>query len=356
MIIAMALTASSMALYGQRGVETGLKDYYKDYFPIGVALGPNNLRGGEKDLILGHFNSITAENVMKMGRIHPREDGYDWKPADALVAFARNNGMQMRGHTLCWHNQVAPWFFLDHEGNTVSREVLLGRLRNHITAVVTRYKDNVYAWDVVNEAIDDGDNFYRQSAWYKICGDTFIEKAFAWAHEADPDALLFYNDYNTYDPVKRKKIIQMITGLLDKGVPIHGIGLQCHFSIFGPTEAQLRQSLDDYARLGLPIHITELDVSVYLPEPGRRDKKPGESDAFTAEMEEMQTDQYRMFFKVFRDYRAHIRSVTFWNLSDKRSWLDNFPVRGRKNYPLLFDQDLKPKKAYRAVVDFNSGM
>lgn len=330
----------------------GLKEHYKNYFPIGVAIGPGNLQGDEQDLILKHFNSITAENVMKMGPIHPSEERYVWEHADALADFARKHNLQMRGHTLCWHNQVAPWFFRDHNGDTVSSEVLLQRLKDHITTVVSRYKGTIYAWDVVNEVIDDGEAFYRNSAWYRICGESFIEKAFEYAHDADPNALLFYNDYNTYAPAKRDKIIQMIKGLMDKGVPIHGIGLQGHWSIYGPDEEQLREALDAYATLGLPIHITELDVSVYPPEHSRRDKRPEDNTTFTPEMEQRQVEQYKMFFRVFRDYREVIKSVTFWNLSDRHSWLDNFPVRDRKNYPLLFDKNLAPKKAYWEVVRF----
>lgn len=330
----------------------GLKEYYQDYFQIGVALAPSNIQGDEADLVKRHFNSITAENVMKIGRIHPQEDRYHWEPADALVNFAQANGLAMRGHTLCWHNQVASWFFTNQNGDTVSQEVLLRRLEDHITQVVTRYKGKIFAWDVVNEVIDDGEGFYRDSPWYRICGETFIEKAFEYAHAADPEALLFYNDYNTYHPEKRRKILQMLRALIEKGVPIHGIGLQGHWSIYGPSEQQLRESLDDYASLGLPIHITELDVSVYPSEHGRREIRPGENQDFTEEMEKKQIEQYGMFFRVFRDYKDAIQSVTFWNLSDRRSWLDNFPVRGRKNYPLLFDTNLRPKKAYWEVVKF----
>lgn len=331
----------------------GLKDYYKSYFPVGVALAPQNLKGEEAALVQKHFNSITAENVMKMSRIHPKENLYDWKPADDLVDFAAKNGMQMRGHTLVWHTQTPDWIFKDDKGYEVTKEVLLKRLKDHITTVVSRYKGKIYAWDVVNEAIDDADSvFYRQTPWLKICGEEFIAKAFEWAHAADPDALLFYNDYNTEETVKREKIIKLITDLKAKGVPIHGIGLQGHWSIYGPDEEAVRTSLQRYATLGLDIHVTELDVSVYVPESNRRQLRPDEQTSYTPEMERKQTEMYGMYFGVFRDFKDEIKSVTFWNLSDKRSWLDNFPVRGRKNYPLLFDQGLKPKKAYWAIVNF----
>lgn len=344
------LFAAQLAL----GQEKGLKDYYKDYFPIGVAVSPQVLSAGPSaEMIRKHFNSITAENVMKMGPIHPEENRYDWAPADEIVNFAQANGMKMRGHTLCWHNQTPDWLFKDASGNDVSKEVLLKRLKDHITAVVTRYKGKIYAWDVVNEAIDDKDDVvYRPSPWFNIIGEEYIAKAFQYAHEADPNALLFYNDYNTESPVKRDKIMKMIKALKDAGVPIHGVGLQGHWSIYSPTAKAIEESIIAYSSLGLKLQITELDVSVYQSEQGRRDKRPDEQDTFTPEMEQKQVELYSSAFRIFRDHKNVITGVTFWNVSDRRSWLDNFPVGGRKNYPLLFDQNLNPKRAYQEVINF----
>jgi endo-1,4-beta-xylanase len=331
----------------------GLKDYYISFFPVGVAVSPRDLTGPEAELIKKHFNSITAENVMKMGPIHPEENRFNWEPADQIVAFAQANGMKMRGHTLCWHNQTPAWLFKDAAGNQVSKDVLLQRLKDHITAVVSRYKGKIYAWDVVNEVIDDKDDvFYRPSPWFNIIGEEFIAKAFEYAHAADPDALLFYNDYNTESPAKRAKIMKLVKSLIDAGVPVHGIGLQGHWSIYGPNYQEVNESIKAYSSLGLPLQVTELDISVYKSEPGRRDKKPDEKDTFTPEMEQKQVEQYQSIFKVLRENSNVITTVTFWNVTDKRSWLDNFPVRGRKNYPLLFDQELKPKRAYWEVVKF----
>ena len=192
----------------------GLKDYYKDYFPIGVSVMPSALTGDESNLIKKEFNSLTAENVMKAALIHPGETIYSWANADQIVDFAQANGMKMRGHTLCWHKQTPAWMFVDAAGNAVTKEVLLQRLKDHITSVVARYKGKVYAWDVVNEAIDDDNSkIYRETSWYTICGEEFIAKAFQWAHEADPNAQLFYNDYNTESPVKRDKIYNMLKKL-----------------------------------------------------------------------------------------------------------------------------------------------
>lgn len=330
----------------------GLKDYYAAYFPIGVAVSPRSVAGGpESDLIVAQFNSITPENAMKMGPIHPEENRYNWEPADRIVDFAQQHGLRVRGHALCWHEQTPPWLFTDAQGDTVSKEVLLQRLKDHITAVAGRYKGKIYAWDVVNEAVaDESDRVYRRSAWYNICGEEFIAKAFEYAHAADPDALLFYNDYNAVRPEKVERIYTLVKRLVDAGVPIHGVGIQGHWSIFEPSEAELRAAIDKYKSLGLQVQITELDVSIYRWEKFRRERRPDESDVFTPELEQKQLEKYAMFFRVFRDYQDVLTSVTFWNISDRHSWLDNYPVRGRKNYPLLFDQELKPKKAYWEVV------
>jgi endo-1,4-beta-xylanase len=332
----------------------GLKDYYKDFFPIGVAIAPSHVTSeAESALILREFNSVTAENVMKMGPIHPEENRYEFSGADAIVNFAITNKLKIRGHTLCWHNQTPPWLFVDDAGKNVSKDVLLSRLKSHIQTVVSRYKGKIYGWDVVNEVIsDDADKFYRDSKWFEICGEEFIARAFEFAHEADPDAILFYNDYNTENPAKREKIFNMVKKLRENNIPIHAIGIQGHWSIFHPSEKELRETFEKFSSLSLKLQVTELDVSVYPGGGERREIKPDESQVFTAEMEQKQIEQYRMFFRLFREYKNSITGITFWNVSDKRTWLDNFPVRGRKNYPLLFDQQLNRKKAYSEVVKF----
>lgn len=326
----------------------GLKDYYKDYFTLGVAVAPSSLTGAQLVLIQKHFGSLTAENVMKPALIHPEENRYFWDNADLIVNFAITNGMKVRGHTLVWHQQTPAWMFKDAMGNEVTKEVLLARLKEHITQVVTRFKGKVYAWDVVNEAVDDNDSkFLRETDWYRICGEEYIVKAFQWAHEADPDALLFYNDYNTEFAGKRDKVYQLLKQLLDAGVPVHGVGLQGHWNIVNPAEKDLRDAIVKYSSLGIKVQITELDVSVYTS----GETSPSDN-VFTAERELKQLEKYNMIFRVLRESKNVITGVTFWNVSDKSSWLDNFPVKGRKNYPLLFDQNLKPKKAYWEVVKF----
>lgn len=349
----LIFTLTSSFVYAQADTK-GLQDRYRNYFDIGVSVTPWSVKNDEAALLLTEFNSLTAENAMKMGPIHPRSDHYNWAPADSIAAFARKNGLKMRGHALIWHQQTPAWFFTNEKGDTVSREVLLTRMREHITAVVNRYKDVVYAWDVVNEAISDTrSEFYRSSAFYRIIGEEFIEKAFEWAHAADTSALLFYNDYNEIDSIKRGKIIQLIGRLKQKGIPIHGAGLQAHWAINEPTEQQLEKTLADFAATGLILHITELDISVYPKEHQARNKKPTDTDTvFSAQKEQQQLALYKMVFEKFRKYHAAIHSVTFWNISDRHSWLDNFPVQGRKDYPLLFDKNLKRKKAYYVVGEW----
>ncbi len=332
----------------------GLKNVYRDYFPIGVAVSPRALKTDEAPLILKQFNSLTPENAMKMGPIHPRENEYFWEDADSIIAFAERNRMRVRGHTLCWHNQTSNWMFVDAAGNQVSKDVLLQRLHDHIRAVVTRYKGKIYAWDVVNEAISDKPGEYlRPSPWLQIIGEEYIAKAFQWAHEADPDAQLFYNDYNEISPIKREKIYRLVKSLRDAGVPIHGLGLQGHWAVNEPSRGQLDSTLSRFAQLGVKLQITELDISVYPKEHDARDRRAEDANtAFTTERERKQLEVYKMCFGLFRKYRGAITGVTFWNISDRHSWLDDFPVKGRKDYPLLFDQDLKPKKAFHAVTKF----
>ena len=330
-----------------------LKQHFKNYFNIGVAVNSHNIRGDESELIAEQFNSVTPENDMKWGPIHPRESEYNFKNADSIVAFAHSFHMKIRGHNLCWHNQTPRWVFYNSNGSLVSKDTLLQRLKDHINKVVSRYKGQVYAWDVVNEAISDKpDEYLRNSEWFKICGEEYIAKAFQYAHEADPKALLFYNDYNEINATKREKIFKLVMQLKKEGIPINGIGLQGHWAINEPSKDQLDSTLKRFAETGLILQITELDISVYPKEHNARARRAEDHDtAFSAEREQKQIDSYKMCFSLFKKYRKNIKSVTFWNVSDRHSWLDNFPVIGRKDHPLLFDRNLKPKKVFFAVMN-----
>lgn len=322
-----------------------LHEVFADHFRIGAAVNPRTIVQS-KDLLTVHFNSITAENEMKFERLQPAEGEFMFEEADRLVRFARENGMHMRGHTLVWHNQTPDWVFEDKHGGPVDKETLFARMKAHIETVVGRYKADIDCWDVVNEAVaDGGDALLRESRWTKIAGDEFIAKAFEYAHEADPDAKLFYNDYNESDPVKRDKIIRLVQSLLNRGVPIHGIGLQAHWSLYHPSLDDIRQAIEKYAALGLRLHITEMDVSHYAFDDRRADLAEP-----TPEMQERFAERYEQFFDLFREYKAHIDSVTFWGVDDSYTWLSHFPVRSRKNWPLLFDANQQPKEAFWRVV------
>lgn len=351
--------------------EKGLKDYYKKYFSIGVAVNVRALSGDEADLITREFNSVTAENDMKMGPIHPSEGTYNWRNADSIVNFAIKHKIKVRGHNLLWHAQAPAWLFKDSAGNQVSKEVLLARLKEHITTVVKHFKGKIYAWDVVNEAIDDKpENYLRNSLWYKICGEEFIPKAFEYAHAADPSVALYYNDYNSEDEFKREKIYRLLKSLVDAKIPITGVGLQGHWKLDNPTNNLIRAAIERYASLGLKIQITELDVTVRKPlSPQERlagaTQMPVDS-GLTPALASQQEQRYKEIFEIFRSYKNVITNVTFWNVSDRYSWLDarNGGVAGgaaagdparrvvRKAYPLLFDQNLQRKKAYFSVTDF----
>ncbi|MCM3703523.1 endo-1,4-beta-xylanase [Paenibacillus macerans] len=329
-----------------------LKELFADDFKIGAAVNPLTIRTQEP-LLARHFNSITAENEMKFVSLHPEEGNYTFEDADRLVDFAREHGMAMRGHTLVWHNQTSDWLFQDRGGAPVSKAVLLERMREHIHTVVGRYKHDIYAWDVVNEAVaDEGGDLLRASKWTEIAGPDleFIVKAFEFAHEADPDAVLFYNDYNESHPLKRDKIYALAKSLLERGAPIHGIGLQAHWNLFDPSLDEIRAAIEKYASLGLQMQLTELDMSVF-----RFDDRRADLAAPEPGMLERQAERYEAVFRLLKEYRDVISGVTFWGAADDYTWLDDFPVQGRKNWPFLFDEQHSPKPAFDHVAGIALG-
>jgi endo-1,4-beta-xylanase len=326
--------------------DKGLKDYYTpdDYFYMGVAISPSFLDNQAKaNLIKRHFNSITADNDMKWSSIQPTEGTFNFTNADRIVSFAQANGMKVRGHCLCWHNQVPAWIFKDGDG-VASKELVLQRLRTHITTVVNHFKGKVYAWDVVNEAIDDGTSVYRASKWYTICGEDYIFEAFEAARTADPNAILFYNDYTAIDPTKRDKIYDLLVRLKDQNL-VDGMGLQGHWNLSYPSNSLINDAFNKYKSLGLQLQITEMDVSVYT-------SNSDPESTYTDALAQQQTNAFGRYFLTFRNFKEDITGVTFWGLTDDNSWLNNFPVAGRKNYPLLFDKNSDPKPTYFEIIDF----
>ena len=324
-----------------------LKKVYHNYFDIGAAVNIQTIET-QRTLLVEHFNSITAENDMKFESLQPVEGQFTFDNADKLAAFAKEHDLKMRGHTLVWHNQTPAWVFQGRGRERISRDLLLQRMKEHISTVVKRYKGTVYGWDVVNEAVmDDGTELLRKSPWLDIIGDDYIELAFETAYEADPEALFFYNDYNESNPEKREKIYKLVNSLVEKGVPIHGVGLQAHWNVYDPSMDQIRAAIERYASLGLKLQLTELDVSVFSFEDRRTDlTKP------TSELLHLQAERYEQFFQLLREYREKITAVTFWGAADDYTWLDDFPVKGRKNWPFLFDESHQPKEAFWNVVRF----
>ena len=364
-LLALSLIAGSLTASAQWGraadyaAGPGLKDAYKDYFTIGVAVNQRNVSDeAQMAIIKKQYNSVTAENDWKPGMIHPKEGVWNFERADKIANFCRENGIKMRGHCLCWHSQFADWMFVDKKGKPVKKEVFYERLREHIHTVVNRYKDVVYAWDVVNEAIADGGsprhgqepNPYRQSRHYQLCSDEFIAKAFEFAREAAPDALLFYNDYSTVDPGKRERIYEMVKKMKEAGVPIDGIGMQGHYNIYFPDEELLDKAITRFSEIVSHIHITELDLRTNTESGGQLAFSRGEAKPLAGYMQTLQEDQYARIFKVLRRHKDVIDNVTFWNLSDKDSWL------GVNNHPLPFDENYKAKRSLRIIRDFNAAM
>ncbi len=324
----------------------GLKDYFPagTFFSIGAAIAPSSVDNADAaKLLKRHFNSLTAENVMKWSTLQPTEGTFNFTEADKIVAFAQANNMKVRGHTLCWHNQVPNWIFTNG-GVTASKDLVLQRLRAHITTVMNHFKGKVYCWDVVNEAIDDGSNTYKATNWYNSCGEDYIIEAFKAARLADPSAKLFYNDYSAVSPAKRDKIYALLKKLKDQNL-VDGMGMQGHWNINYPSNQLLIDALDKYKSAGVEIQVTELDVSAYTA-----DSDP--QTAFTTTIAQNQAAAYGRFFNVFRTYKGTITGITFWGVADNYSWLDNFPVAGRKNYPFLFDALYNPKQAYFTVINF----
>lgn len=357
-LCALALTMGANTGFAQSG-ETGLKDAYKDYFSIGVAVNMRNISNPEQIAIIKkNFNSITAENDMKPQPTEPAYGQFNWENADKIANFCRSNGIKLRGHCLMWHAQIGEWMYKDEKGDLVSKEKLFQNMKHHITAIVERYKDVIYAWDVVNEAISDGGwqggrrgmgehpSPYRNSPLYQIAGDEFIKKAFIYAREADPNILLFYNDYNAADPGKRDRIYNMVKSMKEEGVPIDGIGMQGHYNVYGPSMEDVDAALTKYSTIVKHIHITELDIRANQ-EMGGQLNFSRDGGNISQVVKTLQEDQYARLFKVLRKHKDVVDNVTFWNLSDRDSWL------GARNYPLPYDENYKTKRVYSIIKDFD---
>jgi endo-1,4-beta-xylanase len=378
---ATRLSAVALLLSGLVHLEAvqdrpALKDVFADAFRIGTAINNPIVSGNDgasRSLVLRHFGSITAENVMKAGPINPRPGEWNFGPADAFVAFGEAHGMFIVGHTLVWHNQTPAWFFQDASGKPNAPAAQIERMRSHIEAVAGRYKGRVHAWDVVNEVIDN-DGSYRPTTWVNAVGDgdELVKAAFRFASEYAPGAELYYNDFNAWRPAKRDGIVRMVKMLQAAGIRIDGVGMQGHWGLNFPKTEYIEAAIDAYAALGVKVMITELDVDVLpLTREGQVIGSVMADPQFQLEEFEAYLDPYRdglpedvqrqvtarwaELFRIFHNRRDAIDRVTLWGVHDGMSWKNNYPVPGRMNYPLLFGRDRQPKPAFDAVVSVPAG-
>jgi endo-1,4-beta-xylanase len=360
-VFTTALLAACVAASAQQ--PTTLKDTYRGVFHIGVAINDQQIAGTDAlgtSIVAAQFDSISPENALKWERIHPRPDTYNFELADKYVAFGEKNHMFIVGHNLVWHSQVPNWVFQDDQGKPLTRDALLKRMHDHIFTVVGRYKGRIQSWDVVNEALNE-DGTLRKSKWQQIIGDDFIAKAFEYAHEADPQAELTYNDYSLEDEAKLKGALALVARLKAEGIPITTVGIQGHDSLERPTVEHEDAAITAFDKLGVKVAISELDIDV-LP----RDPKLFSADVslkvkqdprlnpypngLPDDVQQALAKRYAGLFAVYLKHRAEMSRVTFWGVTDADSWLNNWPVRGRTSYPLLFDRNGKPKPAFDAVI------
>ncbi|MGA2050494.1 MAG: endo-1,4-beta-xylanase [Terracidiphilus sp.] len=342
---------------------TTLKDAYRDSFRVGAAINAAQIAGTDTrgvGIVETQFDSISPENDLKWERIHPKPDTYSFDLADQYVAFGEKRHMFIVGHCLVWHSQVPDWVFRDDKGNFVDRETLLKRMHDHIQTVVGRYKGRIESWDVVNEALNE-DGTLRQSPWLKIIGEDYIAKAFQYAHEADPEAQLTYNDYSLETEAKRKGALALVAKLKAQGVPITSVGLQGHDNLEWPSDETEDATISEFAKLGVKVAITELDIDVLPPVPNQwtadvslkvqQDPKLNPyADGLPQALQQKLAVRYAGLFGVYLKHRDVVTRVTLWGVTDGDSWRNNWPVHGRTSYPLLFDRSGQPKPAFQSVM------
>lgn len=365
----LLLAAAAHDGHGQES--PALETAYEGAFLIGTAVNGAIVSGTDsasRAIVLRHFNSVTAENVMKAGPISPRRGVYDFGPADAFVAFGEEHGMFIVGHTLVWHNQTPAWFFQDESGGPNTPEAQIERMRAHIEAVAGRYEGRVDAWDVVNEVIDN-DGSYRSTSWVNAVGsgDELVKHAFRFANRYAPTAELYYNDFNAWRPAKRDGIVRLVRMLQKEGIRIDGVGMQGHWGLNYPATEYIEAATDSFASLGVKVMITELDVDVLpLTREGQVTGTALSDPQFQLEefeafldpyrgglpddVQRRLTERYAELFSIFYRKRDKIDRVTLWGVHDGSSWKNGYPIPRRTNYPLLWGRDRRPKPALDAVL------
>ena len=346
--------------------QSTFKDIFKNDFAMGVALNLNQISGNEPTsiaLVEKHFNSISPENILKWEEVHPERGRYNFDHVDRYVDFGEKHGMQIIGHTLVWYSQTPDWVFQDESGKLVNRTELLERMKEHIFTVMGRYKGRIHGWDVVNEAVTP-EGQLRKCKWLDIIGEDYVLKAFEYAHQADPNAELYYNDYDTENKSKCGGVVRLVENLKSKNSHIDGVGIQGHWFLDYPSIDEIEASLVALSKLDLKLMITELDVSVLPFYPV--DSKVVDISDFDPEMQKkynpypnglpdsVQKDlakRYAELFSLFRKHRDKISRVTSWAIHDGQSWRSYVPIRGIADYPMLFDRHGNPKPAFHAVMN-----
>jgi len=342
---------------------SSLKKVFDSKFKVGVAINKNQIKqkkSKEVDLIKNQFSSLTAENVMKWEEIHPKKNKYNFKISDLIVSMAQENDQDLIGHTLVWHNQIPEWVTRNPDGSLVEKNKLFDNITQHISSVAGRYSGKIKGWDVVNEAILD-DGSFRKNDFYNIAGEDYIFKSFEIAQKVDPSAELYYNDFSMYKPEKCDAAIVVANKIKDKGIRIDGIGLQAHWGLDYPTIDEIEQSIIKIYEAGYKVHFTELDIDV-LPNLWEIEgadlsdnfKSNDELNPYRKHLPDSISNllaiRYSEIFDLFVKHSNKIERVTFWGLSDGHSWKNDWPAKGRTNYPLLFDKENEPKEAYHDIL------
>ena len=350
---------------GKSAGQPALKDVFRDDFNVGVALSLDQISGNEPEaisLVERHFDSITPENILKWEEVHPEPNKYRFEVADRYVGFGERHRMHIVGHTLVWFHQTPDWVFQDESGKPLGREALLERMREHVFTVMGRYKGRIHAWDVVNEAIA-ADGKFRKCKWLDIIGEDYIRRAFEFASQADPGALLYYNDYDLEKQSKRTGVIRLVRDLQKKGIRVDGVGTQGHWFLDSPSLGEIETSIAALSELCVKVMVTELDVGVmpFYPldskvvdlssfDPDVQKKYNPYPNGLPDSVQKKLASRYAELFSLFRKHRGKLSRVTFWGMHDGQSWRSYIPIRGRTEYPLLFDRGCRPKPAFEAVI------
>jgi len=339
--------------------------HFKDLFYMGAAINENTILGLDPKsatIVNREFNTITPENSLKWMFIQPKPNQFNFKAADKYVEMGLKNNMYIVGHALVWHAQLAD--FMQNLDNSAETRA---HVDNHINTLVSRYKGKIDAWDVVNEAFEE-DGSLRASVFYKNMGENYIEEVFRKTEKVDPDVDLIYNDYNLYKPKKRAAVLEMVKKFKANGTKINGVGVQAHWDLKSPSLEEIEQIILDVHAAGVYVSFTELDISV-LPNPWEMvgaevtqnfSKFEGDpkmnpySNGLPDDVQEKLAKRYHDIFNLFVKHSDKINRVTFWGVMDKHSWLNDWPIKGRTNYPLLFDRDYQPKVAYARLLGVNT--